>query len=50
VRILFIGDDAVPRGRTEARAAINSCEITVHPFGRTLRRRGTRCGHLASLS
>jgi len=49
VRVLFIGDDAVPGGRAEARAALNSCEITEHPFGCAKRRRGARCGHLISL-
>jgi hypothetical protein len=49
VRILFIGDDAVPCGRAGARPALNSCEITVRPFGRTLRRRGTRRAHTTSL-
>ena len=49
MRILFIGDDAVPYGRAEARPALNSCKITVRPFGRTLRCRGMRRGHTTSL-
>jgi hypothetical protein len=49
VRILFNGDDAVPCGRTEARPALNACEITVRPYRRALKRRGTRRGHITSL-
>ena len=49
VRVLFIGDGAVPCGRAEARSAPNLCEITVRPRGRTLKRRGTRRGHITSL-
>jgi len=48
VRILFIGDDAVHRGRAEARPALNPCEITVRSCRRTLKRRGTRRGHITS--
>ena len=49
VRILFNGDDAVPCGRAEARPALNACEITVRPYKRTLKHRGTRRGHITSL-
>jgi len=49
VRILFIGDDAVPANRLKPGAPLNSCEITVRPAGRTLKRRATRRGHTTSL-
>jgi hypothetical protein len=37
VRILFTADDAVTADKL--RSGLSSCEITVHPFGRTLKRR-----------
>lgn len=49
MRVLFIGEDAVHRGRAEARPALNPCEISVRPCRRTLKRRGTRRGCITSL-
>jgi len=47
VRILFTADDAVTADKL--RPGLRSCEITVHPFARTLKRRETRRGHTTSI-
>ena len=49
MRIFFIGDDAAPCGRAEARPAPKSCEITVRPCGCALKCRCTRRGYITSV-
>jgi len=49
VRILFVGDDAVPCDGLQLGWPHNSCEISVRPCGSTLKRRRTRRGYITSL-
>ncbi len=49
VRILFMEMKRSPADGLKPGPPLNSCEITVRPCGRTLKLRGTRCGHITSL-